>query len=45
MRTPTHYVTAIRELQQNIGHEVKNYYAIQVDGTFTTDVLTLIANV
>lgn len=45
MRTPEHYVTAIRELQQNIGHEVKSYYAIQVDGTFTTDVLTLIANV
>ena len=45
MRTPAHYVTVIRELQQNIGHEVKSYYAIQADGTFTTDVLTLIANV
>lgn len=45
MRTPAHYVTAIRELQQHIGHEVKRYYAIQADGTFTTDVLTLIASV
>lgn len=45
MRTPVHYVTAIRELQQQVGHEVKSYYAIQADGTFTTDVLTLTATV
>ncbi|WP_394123836.1 class I SAM-dependent methyltransferase [Psychrobacter nivimaris] len=45
MRTPNHYVTAIRELQQNIGQEVKSYFNIQADGTFTTDVFTLIATV
>ena len=45
MRTPELYVTAILKLQQNIGQEVKDYYDIQADGTFTTDVLTLIATV
>lgn len=45
MRTPELYVTAILKLQQNIGQEVKHYYDIQADGTFTTDVLTLIATV
>ncbi len=45
MRTPKLYVTAIRELQQNIGQEVKSYYDIQANGTFTTDVFTLIATV
>lgn len=43
MRTPEAYVTAILKLQQHIGQEVKDYYDIQTDGTFTTDVLTLIA--
>lgn len=43
MRTPDPYVIAIRKLQQHIGQEVKNYYDIQEDGTFTTDVIALIA--
>ena len=45
MRTPEPYITAIRKLQQNIGQEVKSYYNIQANGTFTTDVFTLIATV
>ena len=45
MRTPEPYVAAIHELQQQIGQEVKSYYNIQADGTFTTDVFTLIATV
>ena len=43
MRTPDLYTAAIRELQQRIGQEVKSYFDIQEDGTFTTDVLTLTA--
>lgn len=45
MRTPQIYIAAIRELQQNSGQEVKSYYDIQSDGSFTTDVMTLIATV
>lgn len=45
MRTPEVYVAAIRQLQQHMGQEVKAYYDVQVDGTFTTDVLTLVATV
>ncbi len=29
--------------QQQIGQEVKDYYKLQADGSFTTDVVTLIA--
>ncbi|WP_227672886.1 class I SAM-dependent methyltransferase [Psychrobacter lutiphocae] len=43
MRTPVHYVQAIKSLQQQVGKEVKEYFQIQADGSFTTDVLTLIA--
>lgn len=45
MRTPEVYVTAILKLQQHIGQEVKDYYNIQADGTFTTDVITITATV
>lgn len=43
MQTPEHFVTSIRALQKNSGHEVLDYFDIQTDGTFTTDVITLVA--
>lgn len=45
MRTPEHYVTAIQALQHSIGQEAKDYFNVQPDGSFTTDVVTLIAAV
>ncbi|PNK60704.1 class I SAM-dependent methyltransferase [Psychrobacter sp. FDAARGOS_221] len=44
MRTPEHYVKAIRALQQSIGQEATDYFQVQADGSFTTDVITLIAD-
>lgn len=43
MQTPEHFVTSIRALQKNSGREVLDYFDIQTDGTFTTDVIILIA--
>lgn len=45
MRTPTDYVKAIQALQQQIGQEVRKYYNLQSDGSFTTDVVTLTVRV
>ncbi|MEW7001972.1 methyltransferase domain-containing protein [Serratia ureilytica] len=39
MRTPAHFVTAIRALQQSVSQEVAAHFAIQSDGTFTSDIM------
>ena len=41
MRTPQNLRVAIRELQQAMGAEVREYFEIGEDGTFSTDVLVL----
>lgn len=41
MRTPAAMRAAIRELQQAMGEEVRQYYQIEADGSFSTDVLVL----
>ena len=41
MRTPPALCAAILELQQAMGQEVRDYYEIQADGTFSTDVLVV----
>lgn len=41
MRTPEALRTAIRELQQAMGAEVREYFEIRQDGSFSTDVLVL----
>ncbi|EFE98226.1 class I SAM-dependent methyltransferase [Serratia odorifera] len=43
MRTPQHFVTAIRAYQQSVSDEVKQHFAIQQDGTFTCDIMMLVA--
>ncbi|CAI2798386.1 MULTISPECIES: class I SAM-dependent methyltransferase [Pseudomonas] len=43
MRTPEVLRAAILELQQAMGQEVRDYYEIQADGTFSTDVLVVFA--
>ncbi|WP_225315108.1 hypothetical protein [Neisseria zalophi] len=45
MRTPEHFVASIRALQQGSSQDLKNYFDIQEDGSFTLDVVTLIASV
>lgn len=44
MRTPEHYATSIKALQSQCSQEVRNYFAIQNDGSFTTDVMTLVTS-
>ncbi|MFG0430499.1 class I SAM-dependent methyltransferase [Serratia liquefaciens] len=39
MRTPEHFVTAIRALQQGVSEEVLQHFAIQPDGSFTSDIM------
>ncbi|CAI2079035.1 class I SAM-dependent methyltransferase [Serratia ficaria] len=39
MRTPEHFVTAIRALQQAASDEVAGHFAIQPDGSFTSDIM------
>ncbi|ELQ9308625.1 methyltransferase domain-containing protein [Serratia marcescens] len=39
MRTPAHFVTAIRALQQSVSQEVAAHFAIQPDGSFTSDIM------
>lgn len=34
MRTPAHFVTAIRALQQSVSQEVAAHFAIQPDGLY-----------
>ncbi|WP_273824969.1 class I SAM-dependent methyltransferase [Pseudomonas asplenii] len=41
MRTPAALRVAIRELQQAMGAEVREYFEIEADGSFSTDVLVL----
>ena len=41
MRTPQALRVAIRELQQAMGAEVRDYFEIAEDGSFSTDVLVL----
>ncbi len=41
MRTPEPMRVAIRQLQQAMGEEVRQYYQIEADGSFSTDVLVL----
>ena len=41
MRTPAPLRAAILELQQAMGQEVRDYYEIQADGTFSTYVLVV----
>ena len=43
MRTPEVMRGAIRELQQAMGNEVREYFQIEADGSFSTDVLVLMA--
>ncbi|MBV4465993.1 class I SAM-dependent methyltransferase [Pseudomonas sp. SWRI79] len=43
MRTPQVMRAAIRELQQSMGNEVREYFEIEPDGSFSTDVLVLMA--
>ncbi|MBV4451631.1 MULTISPECIES: class I SAM-dependent methyltransferase [Pseudomonas] len=43
MRTPEVLRAAILELQGAMGQEVRDYYEIQADGTFSTDVLVAFA--
>lgn len=44
MRTPEHYVTAIRALQQQMSADVIRHYAIEPDGSFTTDTAFIVAS-
>ncbi|WP_416261744.1 class I SAM-dependent methyltransferase [Gibbsiella quercinecans] len=44
MRTPEHFVTAIRALQQGASQEVMNHFAIQPDGSFSTDIMMITAS-
>ncbi|TQI79150.1 methyltransferase family protein [Serratia fonticola] len=39
MRTPEHFVTAIRALQQGVAEDVRQHFAIQADGSFTSDIM------
>ncbi|WP_191489023.1 class I SAM-dependent methyltransferase [Pseudomonas sp. FEN] len=41
MRTPQPLRVAIRDLQQAMGAEVREYFEIEADGSFSTDVLVL----
>ena len=41
MRTPEALCIAIRQLQQAMGQEVRDYFEIEADGSFSTDVLVL----
>lgn len=39
MQTPQPFIEAIRLLQQTVSDEVRDYFAIQADGSFTTDTI------
>ncbi|MCA4821863.1 MAG: methyltransferase domain-containing protein [Serratia rubidaea] len=43
MRTPETLVAAIREFQRQVSDEVVSHFAIQPDGTFTSDMMMLVA--
>lgn len=42
MRTPEVFIHAIRALQQQMSDEVRQHFAIQDDGTFTSDIMTFV---
>ncbi|MDR3430857.1 MAG: class I SAM-dependent methyltransferase [Rouxiella aceris] len=44
LSTPEHFVMAIRQLQQVSSQEVVDYFSIQPDGTFQTDIVLIEAN-
>ncbi|MBU9837941.1 class I SAM-dependent methyltransferase [Rahnella perminowiae] len=44
MRTPEHFAVAIRELQKVMSDEVVQHFEIQPDGTFTSDIMMLVAS-
>lgn len=43
MRTPPVMVDAIRALQQQMASEVRDYFAIEADGSFTIDTMVMVA--
>lgn len=43
MRTPEVMRAAIVQLQQSMGNEVREYFEIEADGSFSTDVIVLMA--
>jgi len=43
MRTPQHFVVAIRELQKVMSDEVIQHFDIQPDGSFTVDLAFIVA--
>jgi SAM-dependent methyltransferase len=45
MATPDSHVQAIRSLQARMGDDVARHFAIQADGSFTVDTMTLVAKV
>ncbi len=44
MRTPEHFVVAIRELQKVMPDDVVQHFDIQPDGSFTADLAMIVAN-
>lgn len=44
MRTPEHFAVAIRELQKVMSDDVVQHYEIRQDGTFTSDIMMLVAS-
>lgn len=43
MRTPEYFAIAIRELQKSASDSVVNHYEIQADGSFTSDIMMIVA--
>lgn len=43
MKTPQAHIDAIRSLQQNAASEVREYFAMQPDGSFTVDTALIVA--
>ncbi len=43
MRTPEYFAIAIRELQKSASDSVINHYEIQTDGSFTSDIMMIVA--
>jgi hypothetical protein len=41
MSTPPEHVAAIRSLQQRASREVRDYFEIEADGSFTVDTMLI----
>ncbi|MGK2888134.1 MAG: hypothetical protein ACSLEN_00400 [Candidatus Malihini olakiniferum] len=41
MRTPSHFATAMLALQKTLSADVIDYFAIQDDGSFRKDIMTI----